>query len=119
MNKIGYAGAKSISRAMEINSTLTQLDLGWNNIGAEGAKSISRGLENNSTLTQLVGCNKSDGGVIVETFLQRNKNFGKLTRKMMRASMFIFVMKFGKSNLGDVVGNILELTMEKKEDYKI
>ena len=50
-NSIGDEGAHSLSQALKVNSTLTNLNLGWNSIGDEGAHSLSQALKVNSTLT--------------------------------------------------------------------
>src|SRR5438105_1346422 len=74
-NNIGVEGAQSISKSLELNTTLTYLDLAGklfhfthktnksqyqshfnqigNGIGVEGARSISKSLELNTTLTSL------------------------------------------------------------------
>ena len=77
-NKIGDAGATSLSEALKSNTTLTELDLRCedkrkkthkrhpstihsslfitstdNNIGATGASSLSEALKSNTTLTKL------------------------------------------------------------------
>ena len=70
-NNIGDSGATSLSSALKVNSSLTQLNLEmsllldmieliivesysiWNNIGDSGATSLSEALEVNSSLTQL------------------------------------------------------------------
>src|SRR4051812_27594411 len=52
-NKIGSDGAQSISDSLKVNSTLTTLNLEQNDIWLGGAKSISDSLKVNSTLTTL------------------------------------------------------------------
>ena len=65
-NNIGNAGAESISRALQSNTSLTSLDISGvlflfkhlshttaNQIGASGAESISRALQSNTSLTSL------------------------------------------------------------------
>ena len=71
-NDIGSSGASSLSEALKVNSSLTQLDLDgtfdlmmfhslfiiishsiWNNIGESGASSLSEALKVNSSLTHL------------------------------------------------------------------
>ena len=59
-------GAKMIAELLKINTTITELNLGWEGgkkkwivtwIGAEGARMINEGLKSNSTLTKLnLGC---------------------------------------------------------------
>lgn len=46
-------GAESLSKALELNSSLTELDLEANEIGASGLESLAQGLENNATVTNL------------------------------------------------------------------
>ena len=43
----------SLAEAMKVNTTLTQLNLYWNNIGAAGAASLAEAMKVNTTLTQL------------------------------------------------------------------
>lgn len=53
-NKITYEGASAIGKLLEVNNTLTKLDLGDNKIYDVGVSQISHGLEHNLSLTQLV-----------------------------------------------------------------
>jgi hypothetical protein len=52
-NSIGAAGAKDLSEALKVNSTLATLNLSFNSIGAAGAKDLSAALKANSTLVTL------------------------------------------------------------------
>ena len=52
-NRIGVSGAASLSQALEVNSSLTNLDLRCNSIGDSGAASLSQALAVNSSLTNL------------------------------------------------------------------
>ena len=52
-NSIGDTGAASLSQALTVNSSLTNLDLGSNSIGHTGAASLSQALTVNSSLTNL------------------------------------------------------------------
>ncbi|KAL0205150.1 hypothetical protein P9112_000457 [Eukaryota sp. TZLM1-RC] len=52
-NNITSEGASALGRALERNSTLTTLDLRSKNITDEGASALARALETNSTLTTL------------------------------------------------------------------
>ena len=52
-NNIGDEGVASMAAALEKNSTLTSIDLRANDIGVEGAASLAAALEKNSTLTSL------------------------------------------------------------------
>ena len=51
--KIGDSGASSLSEALKVNSSLTQLNLRDNSIGDSGAKSLSDAMESNITITEL------------------------------------------------------------------
>ncbi|XP_068709712.1 NLR family CARD domain-containing protein 3-like isoform X9 [Montipora foliosa] len=51
--KIGDSGAGALAKAMERNSTLTELDLFENNISSFGAVALAKTMEVNSTLTSL------------------------------------------------------------------
>jgi Ran GTPase-activating protein (RanGAP) involved in mRNA processing and transport len=46
-------GALAIAEALKLNSSLTTLDLGYNEIGIEGAFAIAEGLKVNSSLSTL------------------------------------------------------------------
>ena len=50
---IGDAGAASLSKALKVNSSLTNLNLSWNCITDSGASTLSQALKTNSTLTIL------------------------------------------------------------------
>ena len=52
-NEIGDKGATSMAAALEKNSTLTSLDLSENEIGHIGAASLAAALQKNSTLTSM------------------------------------------------------------------
>ncbi|XP_068687262.1 NLR family CARD domain-containing protein 3-like isoform X2 [Montipora foliosa] len=52
-NEIGDSGAAALAKAVEINSTLTTLNLSYNKIGASGAAALAKAVESNSTLTEL------------------------------------------------------------------
>ena len=52
-NNIGGEGATAIAKALETNTTLSELDLFENNIGDEGATAIAKALETNTTLSEL------------------------------------------------------------------
>ena len=52
-NNIGDEGATAIAKALETNTTLSELDLYHNNIGDEGATAIAKALETNTTLSKL------------------------------------------------------------------
>jgi len=70
---IGDEGAKKISELLMINTSLTNLSLGWNNIGDKGVKYLCDSLRINSTLTYLyLGHNiiGNDGAInICETLM--------------------------------------------------
>ena len=59
-NGIGDSGAASLSQALAVNSSLTNLDLSANSIGDSGAASLSQALAVNSSLTNL---NLMDNGI--------------------------------------------------------
>jgi len=52
-NKIGDAGARSISCALEINASLEQLYLNDNEIGDGGKRMLSNALKRNTAATEL------------------------------------------------------------------
>ena len=52
-SSIGDSGAASLSDAIQVNTTLTNLDLSWNIIGDSGAASLSDAIKVNTTLTNL------------------------------------------------------------------
>ena len=58
-NRIGAAGAESLSEALKVNTCLTTLDLRDNEIDSAGAESLSKALKVNTCLTTLnLGCNR-------------------------------------------------------------
>ena len=52
-NNLGPAGAESLATALKTNTTLTNLDLSDNNLGPAGAESLATALKTNTTLTNL------------------------------------------------------------------
>ena len=49
----GDAAAPVLAAVLETNTTLTKLDLSWNNLGPAGAESLATALKTNTTLTNL------------------------------------------------------------------
>lgn len=60
-NQIGASGAQALSDALEINTTLTKLDLSDNDISASGTQFLSKALEINASLTSLNLCHNKIG----------------------------------------------------------
>ena len=52
-NEISDEGAKAISEALKVNTSVTNLDLSYATIGYEGAKAIAEALKVNTTITSL------------------------------------------------------------------
>ncbi|XP_068732911.1 protein NLRC3-like [Montipora capricornis] len=52
-NEVGDSGAAALAKAIEVNSTLTELDLSRNRIGISGADALAKAMRSNSTLTSL------------------------------------------------------------------
>ena len=52
-NKIGAEGAKALSTALPMMTSLVTLDLGYNSIGADGAKALSTALPMMTSLVTL------------------------------------------------------------------
>jgi len=52
-NDIGHEGAKALAEALKNNTTITTLDLVGNPIGDEGPKALAEALETNMTITKL------------------------------------------------------------------
>ena len=50
-NNIGFEGAKAITEALKVNTSLTEIYLEYNNIEEEGAKAIAEALKVNTSLT--------------------------------------------------------------------
>jgi hypothetical protein len=48
-NDIGNEGAKAVAEMLQVNATLTTINLGYNTIGYEGAKSLAEFLQSNAT----------------------------------------------------------------------
>ena len=70
LNSIGDTGAESLSQALTVNSSLTNLYLGGNSIGDTSAESLSQALAVNSSLTKLVLSWNSIGDTGVEFLSQ-------------------------------------------------
>lgn len=65
-NAIGDAGAAAIAEALQLNCTLTQLNIKDNRVGDSGAEALGRALKSNGTLKHLnLECNNiSDLGAV-------------------------------------------------------
>ena len=64
-NNIGDAGAFAIAKALEINGSLTILELGSNKICDEGAKAIGAALAVNGSLTTLMLYRNTIGNAVL------------------------------------------------------
>ena len=62
-SSIGDVGASALAVALQVNNTLTQLNLSGNNVGDEGATALAIALQENTTLTQLILSANSIRGV--------------------------------------------------------
>merc|ERR1712064_121857 len=75
-NRINNAGAKAIAEMLRANTTITHLDLSWNDLGVDGGIALLDGLKHNSTL---IDCQLSGSKVGEETLhevaflLRRNR----------------------------------------------
>ncbi|ROT47291.1 hypothetical protein [Candidatus Cardinium hertigii] len=56
---IGSKGAKALAMVLENNSTITEIDLSYNNIGFAGAKALTTAMEKNSTIRYIDLCNNN------------------------------------------------------------
>ena len=74
-NRIGAEGAKALSTALPMMTSLVTLYLGGNSIGAEGAKAICDALRDNFSLVYLSGVYSYDSTVnaLMESSLERNR----------------------------------------------
>ena len=52
-NNIGDPGAIAIAKALEVNASMTSLDLRWNQIGDAGAAAIANAIAVNASVTYL------------------------------------------------------------------
>ncbi len=52
-NQIGDAGAQAIAEALKVNTTVAELNLGWNKMGVAGAQAIGEALKVNTAVTEL------------------------------------------------------------------
>lgn len=78
---IGMEGSKKIAKVLAGNTTLTSLDLEWNNIRDEGAVAIARTLEKNNSLTSLnIGGNiiGDEGAIAIARILEKNNSLTSL-----------------------------------------
>merc|ERR1712137_952357 len=73
--RIGADGARALAGALELNTSVTTLDLWDNNIGADGARALAGALERNTSVTTLhllmndIG---ADGARALAGVLERN-----------------------------------------------
>eukprot|EP00808_Paulinella_micropora_P021778 g53541.t1 len=67
-------GAKAFAKALEVNKTLREINLGWNNIGDAGAQAIGEALKVNTSLATLILDNKivDAGATAIAKALQVN-----------------------------------------------
>jgi hypothetical protein len=65
-NRIGPEGIAHIAKMLEVNRTISRLDLRWNEIGATGANALLNALSRNRTIAQL----ELSGNKIPEDLLQ-------------------------------------------------
>ncbi|WP_342270462.1 leucine-rich repeat domain-containing protein [Rickettsia endosymbiont of Orchestes rusci] len=86
-NNIGDEGAKLISEFLKNNNSLKYLVIALNNITYEGTKAIIEALRENIIITDLdLGQNNigQQNEVIIEKYLQRNKNIAETNDKFQK-----------------------------------
>jgi hypothetical protein len=52
-NNVDVDGAKALADALKVNSTITSIDLSDNNVGDDGAKALADAIKVNSTITSI------------------------------------------------------------------
>jgi hypothetical protein len=64
-NRVTASGGKLLARSLEVNNTITVLDMRWNALGVTGAEALAAALRSNSTLTTVRVCGNAlgDAGV--------------------------------------------------------
>ncbi|XP_068745832.1 NLR family CARD domain-containing protein 3-like [Montipora capricornis] len=80
-NPVGPSSASALARALEVNSTLTYLNLSGNKIGDSGAAALAKAMEFNSTLTSLAlfNCKIGDSGAVaLAKAVERNSTLTQL-----------------------------------------
>ena len=85
-NSIGNSGAASLSQALVVNTSLTNLDLSWNSIG--DSASLSQALAANSSLTNLDLSENSfgeSGSAFLSQALAVNSSLTKLDLRRMNS----------------------------------
>jgi Ran GTPase-activating protein (RanGAP) involved in mRNA processing and transport len=61
-------GVKAIAEALKVKTSLTSLDLGFNNIGDDGAKVIAEALKVNTSLTSLILGSRNDANTALYAY---------------------------------------------------
>ena len=52
-NEIGAQGAAALAKALEVNASITTIDVASNKIGADGAAALAKALEVNASITNI------------------------------------------------------------------
>ena len=75
-NEIGAEGAAALAKALEVNASITNIDLDYNKIGADGAAALAKALEVNASITNIdLNSNQiGDGAAALAKALEVNKN---------------------------------------------
>ena len=127
--QIGDSGAAVLAHTLEVNSTLTLLNLFDNNIGDSGAAALAKGLEMNSTLTQLVLLDNEIGdwgsaalaralqinATVTELYLSFNKICDRgatALAKAMEINSTLTRLDLSSNEIGDSGGTALAKAME-------
>src|SRR3989338_1454475 len=87
-NEVGAAGAGRLAEALTTNSTLTTLDLRYNQVTDEGGRRLADALVANSSLTAIYFDSDLNTRCLVDAHLDRNK--GNLEKKS--ASLFLMLL---------------------------
>ncbi|XP_068745826.1 NLR family CARD domain-containing protein 3-like isoform X1 [Montipora capricornis] len=101
-NKVGPSCASALATALEINSTLTYLNLSDNEIGDSGAVALAKAMEFNSTLTFLAlsYCKIGDSGAVA-------------LARAMEFNSSLTELNLGLNEIGDSGAGALAKAMER------
>src|SRR5439155_131635 len=100
-NQIDSSGALSLAKALEINNTITTIDLAGNQIVDSGASLVAKALEINKTITTIYfnGSSSTQYDSMIQEYVKRNK--------LIYKNLFIeFTFKYFE--IKDLVGIIWE-----------
>ena len=107
-NEIGPAGAESFAKGLTTNTTLTNLNLICNNFGSAGAESLSTALKRNKTLTRLDFSRNEIGPAGAESLA-----------KALKTNKTLTILHLVGNNLGPAGAESLATALKTNKTLKI